>query len=139
MTFAGINYVAVVIAGVVGFLLGGVWYRLLATPWKTAHGLTSERIRAHHGRGAPPWPLLVALAANLTMALMLAGLVGHLGTVDIRTGVISAAFVWFGFVFTSLAVNNVFAMRKPALIWIDGGHWLLVLVAMGAIIGVWGA
>ena len=32
MTFAGINYLAVLVAGALGFGLGGVWYRLLAKP-----------------------------------------------------------------------------------------------------------
>ena len=32
MTFAGINYWAVLVAGAVGFAFGGVWYRLLAEP-----------------------------------------------------------------------------------------------------------
>jgi hypothetical protein len=29
-------------------------------------------------------------------------------------------------------------MRSPKLIAIDGGHWLVVLLLMGAIIGAWG-
>lgn len=138
MTFAGINYWAVLVAGGAGFALGGVWYRLLAEPWKTAHGFTREQIRAHHGSVAAPWPLIVALAADLIMAWMLAGVIGHLGAVTIMNGVISAAFVWFGFVITTLAVNNTFGMRKASLIAIDGGHWLAVLLLMGAIIGAWG-
>jgi hypothetical protein len=60
---------------------------------------------------------------------------GHLGQITLINGVISGVFVWLGFVITTLAVNNSFAMRKPILIAIDGGHWLLVLVAMGAVIG----
>jgi hypothetical protein len=138
MTFAGYNYWAVLVAGLVGFGLGGVWYRLLAAPWKKAHGFTTKMIRKHHGKGAAPWPLIIALGADLGMAWVLAGLIGHIGAVTLKGGLISAAFVWAGFVITTLAVNNVFAMRKPALIWIDGGHWLLVLLAMGAIIGGWG-
>jgi len=50
MTFVGINYWAVLVASTVGFLFGGVWHRLLAEPWKAAHGFTTEQIRAHHGR-----------------------------------------------------------------------------------------
>jgi Protein of unknown function (DUF1761) len=138
MTFAGINYWAVLVAGAIGFGLGGVWYRLLAAPWKAAHGFSAEQIRAHHGKGAPPWPLIIALAADLIMAWMLAGVMGHLGEVSLKNGVISAAFLWFGFVITTLAVNNTFGMRKTALIWIDGGHWLVVMLVMGAIIGAWG-
>ena len=73
------------------------------------------------------------------MAWMLAGVIGHLGAVTVQNGVISAAFLWFGFVFTTLVVNNTFGMRSAKLIAIDGGHWLAVLLLMGAIIGAWGA
>jgi hypothetical protein len=138
MTFAGINYFAVLVAAAVGFAFGGVWYRLLAGSWKAAHGFTTEQIRAHHGKGAPPWPLIVSFAADLIMAWMLAGVVGHLGEVTIKNGVISAFFLWLGFVVTTLAVNNMFAMRRHVLIVIDGGHWLGAMLLMGAIIGAWG-
>lgn len=138
MTFAGMNYWAILAAGAAGFLFGGLWYRLLAKPWKAAHGFTTEQIRAHHGKGAPPWPLILALLADWVMAWMLAGVLGHLGDVSVRSGVISAAVLWSGFILTTLAVNNTFGMRSPRLILIDGGHWLGVLLLMGAIIGAWG-
>ncbi|MBI2714195.1 MAG: DUF1761 domain-containing protein [Rhizobiales bacterium] len=138
MTFAGINYIAVLVAGALGFGLGGVWYRLLANPWKAAHGFTTEQIRAHHGSGAAPWPLIVALVADLVMAWILAGVIGHLGAVSVKNGVIAAFFLWFGFVITTLAVNNTFGMRSPKLILLDGGHWLAALLLMGAVIGAWG-
>ena len=138
MTFAGINYWAVLVAGAAGFLFGGVWYRLLAEPWKTAHGFTSEQIRAHHGKEAAPWPLLIALAADLILAWMLAGVMGHLGDVNVKNGVVTALFLWFGFVITTLIVNNTFGMRSAKLILIDGGHWLVAMLLMGAIIGAWG-
>jgi hypothetical protein len=109
-----------------------------AAPWKAAHGFTSEQIRAHHGKGVAPWPLIVALLADLAMAWVLAGVIGHIGEVSLKNGLISAGFMWAGFVLTTLVVNNIFGMRKPALIWIDGGHWLVVLLLMGAIIGGWG-
>ena len=70
MTFAGINYWAVLVAGAIGFAFGGVWYRLLAEPWKAAHGFSTEQIRAHHGKGAAPWPLIIALAADLIIPNM---------------------------------------------------------------------
>ena len=72
------------------------------------------------------------------MAWMLAGVLLHLSAtipLGIRTGMISAAFCWLGFVITSMLVNNSFARRDWRLLWIDGGHWLVVLLLMGAIMG----
>ena len=138
MTFAGINYWAVLVAGVAAWGFGALWYMALGNPWKAAHGFTAEQIRAHHGKGAPPWPLIVSFIADLVMAWVLAGVLGHLGAVTLANGVISAAFLWFGFVITTLTVNNMFGLRSHKLIAIDGGHWLGALLLMGAIIGAWG-
>ena len=74
------------------------------------------------------------------MAWVLAGVIGHLGAeeVTVRNGVISAAFIWLGFVITTLAVNHAFQGSKRTLTLIDGGHWLGVLLLQGAIIGLVG-
>jgi hypothetical protein len=69
---------------------------------------------------------------------VLAGVIGHMGTVTIRNGVISGAFCWLGFVVTTLAVNYAFGGRNPMLTLIDGGHWLGVLLIIGAVIGAFG-
>ena len=42
------------------------------------------------------------------------------------------------FVLPTIVVNNSFAQRDWRLLWIDGGHWLVVLLLMGAIIGAMG-
>jgi hypothetical protein len=143
MTFAGMNYLAVVVAAAAAWGFGAVWYMALARPWMAAHGLTSAQIRAHHGKGAKPWrakpwPFILSFIADLVMAWVLAGIIGHVGTPTLANGLISGAFVWLGFVITTLAVNNIYALRSHRLILIDGGHWLCVLLLMGAIIGAWG-
>jgi hypothetical protein len=138
MTFAGINYWVVLVAAVAGWGFGAVWYMALARPWMAAHGFTPEQMRAHHGKGAGPWPYIISFLADLVMAWVLAGLIGHFGAVNVKNGLISGAFVWLGFVITTLTVNNMFGLRSHRLIAIDGGHWLGVLLVMGAIIGAWG-
>jgi hypothetical protein len=139
MTFAGINYLAVVVAAVVAWLAGAVWYRLLANPWVAAHGKTMEQFKAEQAArkgSVHAWlPFALAFLAELLMAYVLAGMVGHLGTVTIRSAVISGLFVWAGFMLTTMLVNNAFAGRRYALTAIDAGHWLLVAIAMGVVIG----
>ena len=73
------------------------------------------------------------------MAWMLAGLMGHLANVTVKGGIITAIFVWIGFVLTTVATNQAFEGMRPTVTAIDSGHWLAVLVVMGAIIGAFGA
>ena len=139
MRFAGIDYWAIFIAAIAGYAVGAIWYWALAKPWTAAHGFP-ENMMSAKGEKPSPVPFVLAFVADLVMAWVLAGLIGHLGIgqVTLKNGVISGAFVWLGFVLTTLAVNNSFAKRKPILIAIDGGHWLAVLLVMGAVIGVMG-
>ena len=46
MTFAGINYLAVLIAAVAGWVAGALWYMALAKPWMAAVGTTQETDRS---------------------------------------------------------------------------------------------
>lgn len=132
MTFAGVNYIAVVIAALAGFGTGAAWYMILGRFWLSAVGKKKEDM------DTKPTPFLIAIVANLVMAIMLAGVIGHLGEVNVKTGVISGALIWLGFVITTLGVNHAFEGAKTALTLIDGGHWLAVLLVMGAVIGAFG-
>jgi hypothetical protein len=140
MAFAGVNYIAVLIAAVAGWIAGAVWYMALAKPWMAAVGLTKEQIDASRQRPGAWVPFVLAFVACAVMAAILAGLIGHLGPgkVTLRNGVISGLFCWLGFVITTMLVNHSFAMRPRMLLVIDSGHWLVVLVLMGAIIGAIG-
>jgi hypothetical protein len=137
MTFAGINYLAVIVAAVAAWLAGAAWYMVLGRPWMKALGRTPEQIEEFKGQPKSVLPFIFAFVSALGIAWVLAGLLGHLGPafMTVRNGALSGLFCWLGFVFTTMLVNNSFAMRKPMLLVIDGGHWALVLALIGAIIG----
>lgn len=133
MTFAGINYLAIVIAAAAAFVFSGIYYRVVGDAWMKAIGFNKKSLAKQGMRT----PLLIAAIADLIMAWVLAGLVAHLGPgqVTVQNGIVSGAFAWLGFVATTIAVNYAFGMRKPMLTVIDAAHWLAVLAIMGAIIG----
>lgn len=133
MAFAGTNYLAVVIAAAVSYVFGALYYGALAKPWMAATGRTEGEIKSN----ASTTPYFVAAIALLVMATVLAGVLGHLGPgqVTVRNGIVSALFVWLGFVATTLAVNHAFQGSRRSLTVIDGGHWLGVLLIQGTIIG----
>ena len=81
---------------------------------------------------------LIAAVCQLIMAFLLAGVMGHLGRVDIAGGLTTGFFLWLGFVATTMTVNHRFQGKGWALTAIDGGHWLAVLLVQGAIIGAFG-
>ena len=145
MSFAGISTWAVLAAAVAGWLAGALWYMALSEPWARAQGRTTEEIKgivaARQGTPAAYFPYALTFMAELVMAWALAGVLGHLGPgeVTLRNGLISAFFLWLGFVLPTSFVNNMFGMRRPALTAIDSGHWLLVLLIMGGVIGAVGA
>jgi len=138
MAFAGINYLAVLIAAVASWLAGAVWYMALSKPWLAAVGVTPEEM--HERRQGPGafLPFVYAFLANVIIAWVLGGLLGHLGQLTLRNGALSGLFCWGGFVLPTMLVNNRFAMRNPKLLLIDGGYWLVVLVLSGAMIGALG-
>jgi hypothetical protein len=140
MQVASVNYLSILLAAVAGWLLGAVWYTVLSKPWQHAAGITAGKMKEAQKTPAFYVPFVVAFLAQLVMVWILAGLIAHLGPgqFTIKNGIISGAFVWLGFVITTMAVNNGFAGRSWRLLLIDGGHWLAVLLLIGAILGAFG-
>jgi hypothetical protein len=136
MSFAGLNHLAVVLAAMASFIFGGLWYGMLSARWMAAAKIRPEDIEAGKG-GVTVAPYVIAFVAQLVMAYVLAGTIGHLGVgqVSLKNGVISGATIWAGFVATSMVVNHAFQGAKKMLTLIDGGHWLGVLLIQGAVIG----
>lgn len=139
MSFAGVNYLAIVLAAAASFLFGGVWYGAFSRMWLAALGRSDAELKA----ATAPMPVLFAMTiiAQLIMAWVLAGIVGHFGPgqVTLRTGIISAALCWLGFVATTIAINHGYQGARGSLTAIDAGHWLGVLLLQGTIIGWMGA
>jgi hypothetical protein len=135
MMFGGLNHLAVVVAAIASFIFGGLWYGALSKQWMAAANIRKENFQAKGAAAAIPYT--IAFLAQIVMAYVLAGLIGHLGTgqVTLKNSVISAAIVWAGFVLTTLTVNHAFQGAKKELTLIDGGHWLFVLLIQGAVIG----
>jgi Protein of unknown function (DUF1761) len=138
--FAGINYLAVVIAAVLAFAASSGWYMSLSRRYAAALGKSVQQMAEERKKPGAFLPYIYALVGNLIIGWMLAGLLGHLGAgqVTLRNGIISAAFIWFGFILTTMTVNFSFSGRDKRLLAIDAGNWLIVLLVIGAVIGAMG-
>ena len=135
MSFEGISIIAVIVAAIAAFGVGAVWYAaLFSKQWLAATGKTEADIRASDSIVS----YAVSILSNLIMAIMLSALMHNLGVVTIGGGLLTGFLVWLGFVMTTMSVNNAFGRQNPILLFIDGGHWLAVLLVIGLVIGIFG-
>jgi hypothetical protein len=125
------------VATVTGFLFGGEWYGAFSKQWMAAIGKTEKEL---NNSGSLAIPMIITAIAQLVMAYVLAGVIGHLGPgqVTLWNGIVSGFFIWFGFVLTTLVVNHSFQGQTRVLTALDAGHWLGVLLIQGAVIGIIG-
>ena len=139
MNLGSLNYVSIFAATIASFVFGGIWYSVLSRQWMDAVGMAPERMQGDRGSLGL---YVLAFVAQLVMAWMLAGILVHLAhgglATTLRTGLISAGFLWLGFVIPTMVVNYAFHGARQSLTVIDGGHWLGVLLIQGAIMGWWG-
>lgn len=136
------NFFILLGAAVAAWLFGAMYYGTLGRQWVEAQGSTMEEFKAKQaanvGKLSGQVPFILTFVAQLVMAYVLYGImkhVAHTGPLTVRNGLISGGFIWFGFVLTTIAVNNAFSGRKAMLTVIDAGHWLGVVLILGAMIG----
>lgn len=136
------NFLVMLGAAIAAWLFGALWYGTLGRQWVAAQDTTMEAFKARQaakaGRFSAKLPFVLSFAAELLMAYVLYGLmkhVAHTNPLSVGTGIVSAVFVWLGFMLTSMAVNNAFTGRKIMLTLIDAGHWLGVMLILGAMLG----
>jgi hypothetical protein len=132
--FESINYLAVLVAALSGFVIGGIWYGpLFGKPWMAASGMTKEN--GAQGNVAVTFGLAYAL--NAIAAIGLASLLnGHRG---LLLGLHEGFAVGLFFVATALGVIYLFERRPLQLFLINAGYQAVNFAVMGAILGAWPA
>jgi Protein of unknown function (DUF1761) len=127
-----VNYLAVLVAALSSFLIGGVWFSpiLFARVWQREAGLTDEQVRRGTGK---------ALGGGFVLSLVIATNLGaFLGNhAGLAWGAGAGALAGIGWATASLATVYLFERRSLRLIAIDGGYLAVSYAVMGAIIGVW--
>ena len=123
--------IAILAAGLAGWLFGAVWYMSLSKPWQRAHGINPEDCK---DQKMPMAPMLIAFLGAIVMAATLYQILTNLGVMGVIHGGIAGLTLGVGFLFVATVVNNQFQQRNWVATLIDGGHWSLVLMIEGAVI-----
>lgn len=129
------RHLAVWIASIVFFVLGAIWYSVMAAPWVTAIGKTAEQIARE--QAGSPLPYVVGFVAILVMCYTLAWLMQRLHAATLVAGLRLGAIVALGFIAATLALNYGFEARSITLWLINSVYVVVGLALAGAIIGGW--
>jgi hypothetical protein len=127
------NYLAVLVAAVAAFVVSSVWYTIFGNAWMELRGIDPATAA---NMGTPAWTMLFVIVQSLVVALMLAYFVVHLGIVDWKGAVRLGVLVW-GFLAMILLGSVVHEGVPSMLAAIHAGDWLVKLLLMTVILGVW--
>ncbi|HYJ86001.1 MAG TPA: DUF1761 domain-containing protein [Pyrinomonadaceae bacterium] len=134
MDLSNINYLAVIVAALSIFILGGLWYSpmLFGKAWMRANNFSEADLQTFSKARMFGWSFVFSLVMALNLAMFLAG-----PTTDLTWGMIAGALAGFGWVAMAIAIIGVFENKSWAYILINCGYMTVAFTVMGAILGAW--
>jgi len=126
-----LNFLAIAVAAVAAFILSGIWYGVFGSQLAELHP-------AYADSGSPSAKdVIVELARNLVVGIVTAGLIEQIGIDDWAQAALLGFALWIG-IAVVLLIGSVYHEKVPVkLASIHAGDWLLKLVVIAIIIGVW--
>jgi len=125
-----LNWLAILIATAVAFVLGGLWYGpLFGQAWMDALGKTADDIEP------TPMPFVVSFFTAALTCVVVAALMLALGIDTVLGGAVFGLVVGIGFIATAMASDTAFCGWGMRLFLIQSGYRVAYSVLMGAIIG----
>ena len=126
-----INFLAVVVAAVAAFILSGIWYGLFGKQLAMLHPAYAD------SGSISARDVIVELARNLVVGLVLAWLLDQVGVEEWAQAALVGLVLWIG-IAVVLLIGSVYHEKVPVkLAAIHAGDWLLKLVVIAIIVGVW--
>jgi Protein of unknown function (DUF1761) len=129
------NPLAIIVATILYFLLGGVWFTVFKQAWLLGVGRTTEELQA--ANISPAVTYGSAVATTLILAIFLSWLIQATGPQTLARGVTIAVATWFGVVFTTWATEYAFEARSLQIFFLNTGYCLTGMIIMGAVLGAW--
>jgi len=130
-----INWLAVLVTGVVYMIIGFIWYsmRVFGRPWSKMIGMTEEEMR----KGAKPLMFVLTFVLALAAGVALAVVVRSVGATTALGGLKAGLLVAVGFVLTTFGSEYIFSRRPFKLYLITAGYQAVAIVVNAIILAVW--
>lgn len=139
MPFFDVNYIAVLVTAVIGFVIGMLWYSplLFANAWMKLSGIKKEVMEKAKKKILPT--RIASFISLLVMTYVLAYFVNIAGASTVLEGAQTGFLLWLGFI-ASVTLGKVFFLwegKSVKLYVLNAAHYFVVMITMGAILAVW--
>ena len=131
---SSVNYLAVLICGIVGVGLGSLWYSpfLFGKLWLQELEESEEEIKR---RNSSVRIYGLTFLGHFVMAYMLARIMSYTNASTVIESMRLAFICWFGFTASTMLINAVYEKKSIRLVAVDGGYHLIALLVFGIILG----
>jgi|SRR6267143_4986394 len=132
-----VNYLAVLVAAIIVFVLGWLWYSplLFYKPWMRARGMDPAAAMA--GAKMPAGKLVIELVRCFVLAYIIARFVALLGIGSWMGAVHFGVMLWIGFPVILLTGSVLWENTPVKVAAIHAGDWLVKLLVIPIIVSVW--
>lgn len=133
-----IKYPAVIVATLIHFFLGGLWYSpvMFANKFIQLINWSPEKV-AEIEKQSHTKELVIAFVTSLVLVYILAHFVQYTKATSVMSGIQTAFWLWLGFVVTTQAATVIFEQRPLGLYLINIGYQLVGCAIAGAILAIW--
>lgn len=127
-----VNYAAVLVAVVVYMIINALWYGpIWGKKWLELMEVNYDELS--DTKIAYLWNTLTAFF----MAFVLAHFLKYVGNETVLDGMLTAVWIWLGFVIPTNIMNTIWGRKSKKLFLIDVGAHLISLVSMSILLTLW--
>ena len=133
-----VSVIPLVALAAVNFALSWLWYSpvLFAKPWLKALGWSLDMVMSEEDRKEMPWLFLSGVIHSLLFVYGLMVVVRSLKIETFAQGLVAGAVIWAAFCLTH-SLSTLWEGRKPVVLAINNGLFLLTYAAFGGVLAVW--
>lgn len=125
-----LNYVAVVVATVAGFMTGGIWYAppIFGKMWMKESGIKESDAK----KSAGP-----AMTKSFVLTFVMATTLAMFTPETTNDGLMTGLVLGLGIGVANVLNHMVYEIKSCKLMMINAGYSLVMFAVMGAILGSW--
>ena len=125
-----LNWLAVFVAALSTFLIGGIWYAVFEKSWMASNHFSREDLKSRKMSLVFGVSFFLSFIMSLNLAMFI-------GKENMVFGTIAGFMAGFGWVALAIGIISLFENRPLKYVLINGGYMVVAFTLMGAILGAW--